>query len=566
MSRQKHKRHKTLGKRKIPPAPEILPALECRSWKRNTTIALLVVVALSLALNLTGINWGQPSGYSWNPDSVAGARTVRQLQNIYKPWTEKYPRFHFLILNQFYKPYINNWKKNPVETTDRQGRQVSTPFNTERYSKLVLVSRTISALMGVGAVIAVFMTARLLFKDDIAAIFSGLGLALTMHFVFYSHLGNMDVPCAFWFAWSLYWAVKAVYIGKWRHFVLLGLFSSLTVCTKEPAAGFVIGLGLAVWLAMTGVARQRGQSFKKSVTSVFNLKVLAAGLTAAFVFAMLNDLLTSPQAFFKRMDFWFKVGVSGYNVGITLPMVFHRTGKVLYYSFGWPLLILIIASSVYCVVKSKWKSAFGLLPTVIFFVVVILRTRLSIPRYFIPGYVCFMLLLGKGCCDLLRFKKLPLAARILPIAVVYVLSALYCIGIDLEMIDDTRYRAEKWLKAQVAPDDMVVALSQQAYAPRVQMLGCKYAFINERPKNDAMLRKIGPIANYLVLTEKEFTMPVAFDQEFLKELLAGSKGYKEVARFSHQYLYPKKTVFGFAGWPMVLTKTISPEIIILKKQ
>jgi len=532
----------------------------------STTIALLIVVGMSLALNLTGINWGQPSGYSWNPDSVAGARTVQQLQNIYKPWTEKYPRFHFLILNQFYKPYINNWKKNPVETTDRQGHQVSTPFNTARYSKLVLVSRTISALMGVGAVMAVFLTARLLFGDWLCAIFSGLGLALTMHFVFYSHLGNFDVPCTFWFAWSLYWAVKAVYIGKWRHFVLLGLFCALTVCTKDPAAGFVIGLGMAVWLAMTGLARQRGQSFKKSITSIFNLKILVTVLIAAFVFALLNDLLTTPQAFFKRMDFWFKVGVSGYNTGITLPMVFHRTGGVLYYSFGWPLLILIIASSVYCVVKSKWKSAFGLLPTVIFFVVVILRTRLSIPRYFIPGYVCFMLLLGKGCCDLLRFKKLPLAARILPIAFVYVLSALYCIGIDLEMIDDTRYRAEKWLKAQVTPNDMVVALSQQAYAPRVQMLGCKYAFINERPKNDAMLRKIDPFANYLVLTEKEFTMPVAFDQEFLKELLAGSKGYKEVARFSHQYLYPKKTVFGFAGWPMVLTKTISPEIIILKKQ
>ena len=451
-----------------------------------------------------------------------------------------------------------------METTDRQGHQVSTPFNTERYSKLVLVSRTISALMGVGAVIAVFMTARLLFKDDIAAIFSGLGLALTMHFVFYSHLGNMDVPCAFWFAWSLYWAVKAVYIGKWRHFVLLGLFSSLTVCTKEPAAGFVIGLGLAVCLAIIGILIASDNPFKVAMT--YLLRLVIAIVIAAFVFALLNDLLTSPQAFFKRMDFWFKVGVSGYNVGITLPMVFHRTGEVLYYSFGWPLLILIIASSVYCVVKSKWKSAFGLLPTVIFFVVVILRTRLSIPRYFIPGYVCLMLLLGKGCCDLLRFKKLPLAARILPIAAVYVLSALYCIGIDLEMIDDTRYRAEKWLKAQVAPDDMVVALSQQAYAPRVQMLGCKYAFINERPKNDAMLRKIGPIANYLVLTEKEFTMPVAFDQEFLKELLAGSKGYKEVARFTNQYLYPKKTVFGFAGWPMVLTKTISPEIIILKKQ
>ena len=567
MSRQKHKRHKTHSKRKLPPVPEILPAVELPTWKRNTTIALLVVVALSLALNLTGINWGQPSGYSWNPDSVAGMRTVHQLQFVFKPWIQKYPRFHFLILEMFYKPFIDHWQNNPVTVIDRQGRQVSTPFDTARYSTLVIVSRAISAMMGVGAVVALFLTARLLFGDWLCAFFSGLALACSMLFVFYSHLGNMDVPCAFWFAWSLYWAVKAVYIGKWRHFVLLGLFCALTVCTKDPAAGLVIGLGLAVCLAMTGLARQRGQSFKKSVTSVFNLKVLAAALTAAFVFALLSDLLTTPSAFQKRMDFAFNVGVAGYNKGFSDQLTFLKRNCIsIYYSLGWPLLAAIASSALYCLCRFRWKSVFAIVPVVIFYVVVIARIRLNIPRYYIPGYVCLMLLLGKGCCDLLRFKKLPLAARILPIAVVYVLSALYCIGIDLEMIDDTRYRAEKWLKAQVAPDDMVVALSQQAYAPRVQMLGCKYTFISERPKNDAMLRKIGPIANYLVLTEKEFTMPVAFDQEFLKELLAGSKGYKEVARFTNQYLYPKKTVFGFAGWPMVLTKTISPEIIILKKQ
>lgn len=543
-----------------------LPAAELPTWKMSTTIALLIVAGMSLALNLTGINWGQPAGYSWNPDSVAGARTVRQLQNIYKPWTEKYPRFHFLILNQFYKPYINNWKKNPITSIDRQGRQVSTPFNTERYSKLVLVSRTISALMGVGAVIAVFMTARLLFKDDIAAIFSGLGLALTMHFVFYSHLGNFDVPSTFWFAWSLYWAVKAVYIGKWRHFVLLGLFSSLTVCTKEPAAGFVIGLGLAVWLAMIGTGKQQGKSLKKSVTSIFNLKILATVLIAASVFALLNDLLTTPQAFFKRMDFWFKVGVSGYNKGITLPMVFHRTGEVLYYSFGWPLLILIIASSVYCVVKLKWKSAFGLLPIVIFFFVVILKTRLSIPRYFIPGFAGLVLLLGKGCSDWLKWKKLPLAVKAVPLALVFILSLLYCIGLDLELKYDSRHRAEDWLKGQVNQNDGVVAMSQAAYAPRIQMLGCQSAFISDRPKNEALLKRIGPGATYLVLTEKEFSMPVAFDQDFLKELLAGSKGYKEVARFSNKYLYPKKTIFGFAGWPQERINVFSPEVIILKKQ
>jgi hypothetical protein len=177
-----------------------------------------------------------------------------------------------------------------------------------------------------------------------------------------------------------------------------------------------------------------------------------------------------------------------------------------------------------------------------------------------------MLFVGKGFADLLRWKKLPLAVRILPVAAVYVLSALYCIGTNLEMIDDSRYRAEEWLKSQVTPNDTVIAMSQRAYAPRVQMLGCRSTFIFARPKDEKLLQQIRPFATYLVLPEKEFSMSSAFDPQFLQKLLAGSYGYEEVARFSNKYLYPKKTVFGLAGWPIPRSKLVSPEIIILKRK
>ncbi len=557
------------GKKKEAKKTEVsaLPASPVQAWGRGTVIALLVLVGVSAAFNFTAINWGQPSGYSWNPDSVAGARTVGQLQYIFKPWTQKYPRFHFLILKIFYQPFIDHWQKNPVTGFDRQGRRVSTPFNTERFSTLVIVSRTISAFMGIGAVVGLFFTARLLFGDWVSAFFSGMALACSMLFVLYSHLANMDVPCAFWFAWSLYWAVKAVYIGKWRHFVLLGLFSALTVCTKDPAAGFIVGVAIAVWLAMFAAARDAGQSFKKGLTCIFSLKVLAAVLVAGFVFALLSDLLTTPSAFFKRMGFWFKVGVAGYNIGFSDHWTFLKRNCVsIYYSLGWPLLAAAAASAVYCIIKFRWKSAFSIVPVVVFYIVVIARVRLNIPRYYIPGYVCFMLLVGKGFAELLRRKKLPLAVRILPIAAVYLLSGLYCIGIDLEMINDSRYSAEKWLKARVTPADTVIAMSQQAYAPRVQMLGCRSNFITARPKDEKLLQQIRPFATYLVLPEKEFSMGSAFEPQFLQKLLAGSYGYEEVARFSNKYLYPKKTVFGLAGWPVPRSKLVSPEIIVLKRK
>jgi len=558
MSKQKHNSKGTRV------SAERLPALGLRSWSAGTIVALLIVTGSSLALNFTGLNWGQPGGHPWTPDSIAGTSIVQHMPNLFGKWRHKYPRFHFMVNAAFYKPLLNHWRKNPVTAPVDQGRRVGrSVLNMERISTLIIVSRVISALMGTGAVVALFLTARLLFNDNVAAFFSALALAFSMHFVFYSHLGNTDVPCTFWFAWSLYWAVKATFIGKWRYFILLGLFCSLTVCTKDPAVGYVIGLGIATWLAMADRARQAGEPFKKALTSVFSMKVLVAVGIAAFCFALLNDLLTTPQAFFNRMNFWFKVGIDSYTRDFPGQWsLFKRTCEVFYYSLGWPLFATVIASTFYCIIRFRWKSAFGILPIIAFYIVVTIKARLSIPRYFIPGFIGLMLLVGKACTDWLRWRKPPMAVRVFPLAFVYILSLLYCVGLDLELVEDARYKAEQWLSDHVTRNDGVVAISIPTYAPRVQLLDCKYSgFLRIKPEYDERLQQIRPHANYIVLGEKEAS---GFDPEFLKELLAGSKGYKEVARFSNKYLYPKKTVFGFAGWP-IKRMSVSPEIIIFKR-
>lgn len=536
-------------------------------WSSGVTAALLFVVGLSLSLNLTAVNWGQPGGHSWHADSIAGVRTVNEMGHLFGRWKHKYPRVQFLIVSVFYKPFLNRWAAEPVEIQLGDGTIRKTILDMERVSKLIIVSRVVTALMGAGAVIAVFLTARLLFRDNMAAFLAGLALAVTMNFVFYSHLGNVDVPCTFWVGWSLYWAVQASYSGKWRHFVLLGLFCALGVCTKEPVLGYVLGIGLAVWLGMIGKAIDSGKSFKKGLISVFNIKTIVAVIVALLCFAFLEDLLTAPASFFKRLDFWFKVGVDRYNMGFSGYWLFlWKTGRTFCYSLGWPLLTAVVASMVYCIFRYKWKSAYGILPILVFYVVVILRTRLNIPRYFIPGFTGLALLAGKGLSDFLRWKILPRLIRILAVGFVYVLSLLYCIGLDLELINDSRYDAEAWLLKHITRRDVVAVLSAPSYAPRIHTLGCGYRYVSARPKTAELLKKIRPHANYLILPEKEYTMKKVFDQDFLRELVGGKHGYHEVARFSNKYLYPQKTVFGIAGWPLERYNVISPEVIILKRE
>jgi 4-amino-4-deoxy-L-arabinose transferase-like glycosyltransferase len=471
----------------------------------------------------------------------------------------------YIIVSAFYKPYMDAWKANPVTVGSGPNAQREI-LTVERVSKLVIISNVVTAVMAIGAVMAVFMTVRLLFDDDLAASLAASALACSMTFIFYGHLGNVDVPAAFWMAWTTYCAVKAVYVGKWRHYLLTGLFCTLTVCTKEPMLGYLLGLAIAMAVSLVLRRLDAGDRLKASLISLLNRRVLAAVAMAAVAFVLMNDLLTEPQAFAKRMDFWFETGIKGYNEGITYLSVLTQTVRVLWYSFGWPMLAAIVASAVYCALKYRRQSLWALAPLVVFFVVIILRTRLSIDRYYIPAAAGLAILTGKGCADFLRWSRLRAAARVAPVAVMYLLSMMHCAALDMEMVNDSRYDAENWLRQRVTAKTMVVALSEPAYAPRVHMLGCRYGFIDTRPKDAKMIASLRLMADYIVLNEKEYTIASAFSPEFLEGLLAGKKGYEEVARFSNKYLCSKDSVLGIPGWPFGPTTIVSSDTIILRRK
>jgi hypothetical protein len=43
-------------------------------------------------------------------------------------------------------------------------------------------------------------------------------------------------------------------------------------------------------------------------------------------------------------------------------------------------------------------------------------------------------------------------------------------------------------------------------------------------------------------------------------------GYEEVVSFDNMYLYPKKTIFGLAGWPRKKLGLLSPEIHVFERE
>ncbi len=537
------------------------------NWSRWRVGGLLAVMLTSLVVNCVGLGWGRSGLVPWQPDSIEGITTVREMQRMFGQWTYKYPRGHFLINAIFYQPLLEHWEKHPIRARTADGRIVSSALNLQRLDVLAKISRIISVVMGTGTVFVVFLISRLLFRDYLAALLAALALAVSQLFVFYSHVGNVDIPYIFWFACAVYCGIKAVYTDKCHYFILLGLFSGYSVCTKEAVAGYVIGLGIAIWIAMVGKALKAGLTLKKAILAIFSPKVLVAILAFSLCFAVLNGFLAGPEEFFKRMGYWKAVpGKCATDYTGQLHLLY-ESGKDLYYGLGWPLLTVCAISVVYCAIKYRWQAAFGIIPLLAFYLITITNIRFVGPRFMLAGYPGLALLAGKAWADCLRWKKIPKPVCILPLGLVYILSLFYCIGLDLELLDDSRVRMERWFYRNVAPDRVIgVGIHNRVYAPRLHFHGyrpiCPWRASSVRSSSG----RGGLYPEYLIMPTDWPRIDEEAENIFRKKLFDGELNYERMTSFRVKYLYPARTIFGFAGWPIPKHKFISPEMVVFKKK
>jgi hypothetical protein len=283
----------------------------------------------------------------------------------------------------------------------------------------------------------------------------------------------------------------------------------------------------------------------------------------ALCFAILNDLITSPEAFFKRMGHWIGgPGVENYNKGFSGHFnLFVGTLKLFVGALGWPLSVAVIAAVTYGLFRFRFSMAITVLPLIVYYVVIIMSTRLSMPRYYIPGFVGLMVLVGKAAADFWRWPRIAAWIRMPVILVLFGASLLYCIGLDLALVHDSRYQAEKFLTTHLKPTQGVIALSLPAYAPRLENF--KSAYVRIKDRNRQGLEELKPYADFIVLSSIECGM--CFDAEFLKSLLSGDYGYEVVAKFNHNYRYPTKTIYSFIGWPFISDGFVDPEITIMER-
>ena len=525
----------------------------------------LAVMFLSLWLNASAFDWGQTGDCSWSPDSIEGRITAIYMPRLFKKWTHKYPRGQYLISAIFYKSKIDKWEQNPITVKLANGKIGRTPFNHSRMYELATITRIISLIMSMGILVAVFLTVKKLFADNLAAIFSMLCLALSCHFMFYSKSGCVDMPAFFWFAWAGCFGIFAIKSNNVIYFILTGFCAAWSVCTKEGVATFNVGLFLGLAMLLVLENKNDGKTWKQAFMALLNWRLLAAFIVALLVFVTLEGLWAGLDEWNYRSKFWEGVVENEFkSVGLKFTSLVDKTIVSLYRGWGSPFMVFLALSLVYWMVKYRRQLCLTFIPLLSFFFLTVLTIGQNLPRFMMCGYAGIAIIMGKTLADWIRVKTVPMYIKVVVPVLIFIPSLIVCICFNIEMNSDTRVRAENWVKQNV-PAGSIIGLSMgTSYAPRLTTEGYRYL---EKWSSEGVKTKDGLVKYYpdYIIASNQWPCFTTDDKDYFKKMFKGETIYEEQAVYDKLYFRKDTILAKFILNYFELHSRISPRMMIYKK-
>lgn len=180
----------------------------------------------------------QENVVAWGTDEVAPMGPLVYAKRTFTggSCSQKYPAFHFMLLNAAYAPVLGylflSGQISLAHLSDSWPYGLKDPVSS--LTLLVLIARAVSVAMGTAIVGLTYLITERLF-GGIAGIFTALILALCPMFIYYSHTSNLDIPYLFWFVLGCVFYVRLFEGGQTRDYVLFGVCMALTVATKDQA-------------------------------------------------------------------------------------------------------------------------------------------------------------------------------------------------------------------------------------------------------------------------------------------------------------------------------------------
>lgn len=421
--------------------------------------ALTVIVVVSVVVNAIGVWWGAPS--DWAGDEITPTIVRSGLDQAFSHgWWDRYPPFHMQVLSLVFSPWLTLHAAHFIH-----------PSDLTEYAVLLIVGRLVSVAAAAGTVIAVFVVARDAFGSR-AGLLASASLALLTPFLYYAKTSNPEVPYVFWFSVSMVFYLRALRTPTVRDFVGFGLTAIFSICTKDQAYGLYllapVPMIYRLWEDHRAANRPR-----PLLAALFDWRLWTGGVAAAAAFAIIHNLVFNAGGFIKHAQDIAGAGQAGYQMveANTLGRLklLRVTADLNQRSWGWPFWLVSLAGIAIALGdRTTRRVAICLLAFAVgYYVGFINVVRYAFDRYLLPLCVVEAIFIGFAFDRWLvrREQSAAVFARG-AVAALFAYTALYAVTVDVLMVRDARYSAERWLRAQGAQRGLIGFVFPVTVQPR----------------------------------------------------------------------------------------------------
>ena len=428
------------------------------------------ILAVALLLRLTGLSWGLPAADGWDDDGVAPRDFLVGVLETYWPGHHyTYPPFHLLLLTLVSAPV---WVAALLQAPALAPAAIIHAFiRVPTMTAMAVIARAVAVLLSLGLLWNVAEIARLLRGSARAGVWAAVACGLNAVLTYYSQTTNLDLPYLFWSVLSLRWLVHAMVRREPSSLRRVLVFAALAVATKDQAyALFLLGVPLALgaWLLIDREARPLAAAV---------VRQLGAGLLVAIPLLLVIDgAVSNPAGWRERLEYLLGSASQdfAYYPATWLGRLHAARDSLLSFDdfYPWPFAgLAAVGLVVACRASDPARRAAGLVPlfaAISFTVTFDMSARQSEHRFVLPQ----MLMLGIYAGLALDEAQARLWPRhrwaLLALVAPCLAYALFrCAAVDVAMILDPRYDAERWMTEHVQPGDRMEIYGSNVQLPRL---------------------------------------------------------------------------------------------------
>jgi hypothetical protein len=551
------------------PTADTAAQIELR--RRRVVLALLAAI-----FYLPFLGWGLPHATApdrvktWAADEIVPLGPLADLSNMLgeprADWHVGYPWWHYAVVAVAQAPYLAYLKL----TGGLDSPSGVYPFGLDdpvgALKVLTFIGRIVSALMGIGAVLATEAFARELWNARVGFL-GALFLIPNELLVVFSRAGNVDTPALFWTMLGLAAYARAIRHGVTpRRLAWLGLWAGLAMGTKDQAVAVFLPLALSLLLPRT----------LASAGFAAGVRAALAGLLASLLaYLWATGMLIRPARHLAHVHALFaephKVTAADFywpRLARDLDGRLELTWRFLWSlgAMATPPLLALAAAGTWIARRTRGRWILWT-PALVIFAALIWPSDLVVRRYLLPLMPIITVFAAVAVDAVARRAgggagvALACAALAWPVAI--------AVDLTYSQVKDPRIDVAAWLAQHALPGDRIEYFGHEQKLPRLdadivsRRIAGRERWDGERGHGPAILEYLVREGPEMVIEIPDWTSQPGQESsgdcppEVLAALESGAAGYVRVGRWPTRAL-----LHGALARPHLDNPSVAPPVRI----